>query len=83
MSRCGMKQLLAEHTVVSLRNEQQTFAQSCRNEFSMLQGQSRDELFAFESASQSRFGRFEAEAHAAVDVLRAEIAEERAQHVII
>ena len=68
MSRCGM-------------NEQQTFAQSCRNEFSMLQGQSRDEIFAFECASQSRFGQFQAEAQAAVDVLRAEIAEERAQHV--
>ena len=38
-------------------------------------------FWVFESASQSCFGRFQAEAQEAIGVLRAEIAEERALHV--
>ena len=75
------EQLQAEHTIVGLRSEQRTFAQSCRDELAMLRGQSRDELLVFESASQRRFGRFQAEAQEAIDVLWAKIAEERALHV--
>ena len=44
------QQLLAESTIQSLRNEQRTLAQSCREEVSMLQAQSRDEFLKFEGA---------------------------------